>query len=296
MKRFFIKMKRFFRFLFSRLFLLNFLIALLISVVIFLVVTQFLKIYTDHGKSYSVPNLIGLQEAEVKDLLNQLDLRYVIVDSLFSSDVALGSVAEQYPLPDFHVKTGRTIYLVKNSEMPEMIPLPNVKDISLRGAKSTLEAYGFTIGKLEYIPDIGVNVVLRVKSKGELLQPGDELLKGAELDLVLGQGLSDEKTFVPNIKGLSINAATTLLNEKFLNVGAMIYGDDVENLKDSMDAKIYRQYPAFDTVRNMNLGTSVDLWLSSDTSLIPNYVPDSVLIDSLYHSNDTLPEIIENED
>jgi beta-lactam-binding protein with PASTA domain len=289
-------MKRFFRFLISRLFLLNFLLAILISVVIFLGVTQFLKIYTDHGKSYSVPNLIGLQEPEVKDLLSQLDLRYIIVDSLYTDEVALGAVAEQFPKPDFHVKTGRTIYLIKNSEMPEMVPLPNVKDISFRRAKSTLEAYGFTIGKLEYIPDIGVNVVLRVKSNGELLKPGDELLKGAELDLVLGQGLSDEKTFVPNVEGLSVNAATTLLNEKFLNVGAVIYAEDVENLKDSMDAKIYRQYPAFDTVRNMNLGASVDLWLSSDTSLIPTYVPDSVLMDSLYRVNDTLPEMINDED
>ena len=289
-------MKRFFRFIVSRLFLLNFLLALLIYAVIFLGVTQFLKIYTDHGKSYSVPNLIGLKEAEVKDLLNQLDLRYVVLDSMFTDEVALGAVAEQYPRPDFHVKTGRTIYLVKNSEIPETVALPNVKDLSLRRAKSTLEAYGFVIGKLEYIPDIGVNVVLRVKSDGNLLHPGDELLKGAELDLVLGQGLSDEKTFVPNVKGLPINAATTLLNEKFLNVGAVMYAEDVENLKDSMDAKIYRQYPAFDTVRNMNLGASVDLWLSSDTSLIPTYVPDSVLMDSLYRMNDTLPELLKDED
>lgn len=289
-------MKGFFRFIISRLFLVNFLIAILVSVVIFLGVTQFLKGYTDHGKSCTVPDLIGLQESEVKDLLNQQGLKYMIVDSVFSDQVALGAVAEQYPRAEFRVKEGRTIYLVKNSEMPEMVSLPNVKDISLRRAKSTLEAYGFQIGKLEYIPDIGINVVLRIKANGNLVNPGDELLKGTTLDLVLGQGLSDDKTFVPNVEGLSVNAATSLLNEKFLNVGAVIYDEAVESAEDSAMAKIYKQYPTFDTVKNMNLGASVDLWLSSDTSLIPNYVPDSVLIDSLYRDIDTLPENLNNDD
>ena len=219
-----------------------------------------------------------------------------MVDSVYTEKVDLGAVAEQYPRPDSKVKSGRTIYLVKNAELPEMVPMPQIKDLSLRRAKSTLEAYGFVLGKLEYIPDIGVNVVLRVKCQGELVESGDELLKGSVVDLVLGQGLSDDKTSVPNVEGLSVDAATSLLNDKFLNVGAVIYSESVKNAEDSMNAKIYKQYPSFDTVRNVNLGFSVDLWLTNDTGLIPTFVPDSVLVDSLNNQADDLPENPDDND
>jgi beta-lactam-binding protein with PASTA domain len=189
------------------------------------------------------------------------------------------------------VKIGRTLYLVKNSEMPEMVPMPKLLDLSLRRARSTIEAYGLVVGKLDYIPDIGVNVVLRIKVNGELIDAGNEIVKGSVVDLVLGQGLSDDKTHVPNVEGLSINSATTLLNDKFLNVGAVMYDDSVLNLKDSTIAKIFKQYPAFDTINNVNLGFSVDLWLTSDSLKIPTYTPDSILIDSLVYLRDSLMEI-----
>src|SRR6056297_2699038 len=156
-------MKKFFRFLISRLFLLNLLLAIAILVVLVLGTMQFLRAYTDHGEAYTVPDLIGLHEAEVRDICKQTDMAYEITDSMFSDNVALGAMAEQFPKAGSKVKKGRTIYLVKNAEMPEMVVLPDVVNVSLRQARSTLEAYGFDIGKLEYIPDIGENVVLRLK-------------------------------------------------------------------------------------------------------------------------------------
>ncbi|MFO7879633.1 MAG: PASTA domain-containing protein [Bacteroidota bacterium] len=274
-------MKKFFRFLISRLFLVNLLLAIVIVIVLVFGALQFLRIYTDHGESHTVPDLIGLKKAEVQDICNQQNMEFEITDSTFADDVPLGAIAEQYPRPGTKVKEGRTIYLVKNAEMPEMVVLPDILNISLRQARSTLEAYGFAIGKLEYIPDIGKNVVLRMKVRGEIVKAGKEIFKGDTIDLVLGQGLSDEKTYVPNVEGVALDAATNILNDKYLNVGAVMYDETVENEKDSVEAKIYKQYPAFDTINNVNMGTSVDLWLSTDSTKIPEFVPDSVLMDSV---------------
>ncbi len=273
-------MKKFFRFLISRLFLLNLLLAIAILVVLVLGTMQFLRAYTDHGEAYTVPDLIGLHEAEVRDICKQTDMAYEITDSMFSDNVALGAMAEQFPKAGSKVKKGRTIYLVKNAEMPEMVVLPDVVNVSLRQARSTLEAYGFDIGKLEYIPDIGENVVLRLKVNGEIVKPGKKILKGETVDLVLGKGLSDEKTYVPNVEGISVDAATSILNEKYLNIGAIMYDESVKDAKDSAEAKIYKQYPAFDTVNNVNLGAFVDVWLTVDSTKIPEFIPDSVLMDS----------------
>ncbi len=211
-------MKRFFKFIFSRLLWVNLLLAVLITLIIILAANIFLHRYTEHGKSCVVPDLVGMKESEVKDVLSQLNLNYVIVDSIHTENVELGAIAEQVPHANFNVKNRRTIYLVKNADLPEMVKIPNIKEITLRRAKSTLEAYGFELGKLEYVPDVGVNVVLRIKHNGSIIEPGNELLKGSVVDLVLGQGLSDDKTHVPNVEGLAINAAVSLLNDKFLRL------------------------------------------------------------------------------
>jgi beta-lactam-binding protein with PASTA domain len=274
-------MKKFFRFISSKLFLYNFLMALLIVIVLFAGVWLFLRVYTDHGEALTVPDLVGLHEAEVKDICDQQGLRYEIMDSIYSDKVELGAIAEQIPRAGSQVKSRRRIYLINNSEQPETVPLPDIYDISFRQARSILEAYGLQPGRLEYIPDIGKNVVLRMKINGEIVKPGIEVLKGDTVDLVLGQGLSDDKTYVPNVEGLTLDAATTVLNDRFLNVGAVLYDETMNSEKDSLSAKIFKQYPPFDTINHVNLGTFVDVWLSTDSMKIPEYVPDSVLLDSI---------------
>ncbi|MEA3447601.1 MAG: PASTA domain-containing protein [Bacteroidota bacterium] len=274
-------MKKFFRFIVSKLFLYNFLLVLLIVAVLFTGVWVFLRVYTDHGEVLTVPALVGLHEAEVKDICSQKGLRYEIMDSVYSDDVELGAIAEQNPRAGSKVKFRRRIYLIKNAEQPETVPLPDIYDISFRQARSILEAYGLQPGRLEYIPDIGKNVVLRMKINGEIVKAGIEVLKGDTVDLVLGQGLSDDKTYVPNVEGLTIDAATTVLNDRFLNVGAVLYDESVSSKKDTLSSKIFKQYPPFDTINHVNLGTFVDVWLSTDTMKIPEYVPDSVLLDSI---------------
>ncbi|MGM0649357.1 MAG: PASTA domain-containing protein [Bacteroidota bacterium] len=280
-------MKKFLRFIRSRLFLFNFSLALLIIAVLIVGVNVFLRIYTSHGEAMTVPDFVGLHKAEVKDICQQKNLEFEIMDSIYADNVELGAIADQHPHPGSKVKSGRTIYLIKNAEQPEMVPLPDVLDVSFRQARSVLKAYGLHPGRLEYIPDIGKNVVLRMKVDGDIVKPGKEILKGDTVDIVLGQGLSDDKTYVPNVEGLTLDAATTVLNDRFLNVGAVLYDETVKTEKDSLKSKIFKQYPPFNTVNHVNLGTFVDVWLSKDSTKIPEYVPDSVLFDLL--QTDTLP-------
>ncbi|MFW5805068.1 MAG: PASTA domain-containing protein [Bacteroidales bacterium] len=292
-------MKKFFRFIISKLFLYNFLLAVFIAAVLVGGVWILLRIYTDHGEALTVPDIVGLHEAEAKDICNQKGLRYEIMDSIYSDEVELGAIAEQHPPAGSKVKSRRRIYLIKNAEQPETVPLPDIYDVSFRQARSILEAYGLQPGRLEYIPDIGKNVVLRMKVNGEIVKPGKSILKGDTVDLVLGQGLSDDKTYVPNVEGLTLDAATTILNDRFLNVGAVLYDQTVKTEKDSLQAKIFKQYPPFYTINHVNLGTFVDVWLSTDTMKIPEYVPDSVLMDSVTPDslkNDSLMNMLEYDE
>ena len=51
-----------------------------------------------------------------------------------------------------------------------------------------LKSSGFEIGRILFIPDIGRNVVRRLKSNGKTLKEGDKLDKHSIIDVVLGNG------------------------------------------------------------------------------------------------------------
>lgn len=274
-------MKIFFRFIFSRLFLLNLLLAIGITLVLIFGVTRFLRIYTHHGDTYTVPDFKGKSIDEVKHECQERGFRFHLLDSGYYENLPPGAVADQFPKAGLQVKENRRIYLIKNAENAEKVIIPNVIGVSLRQARSELETYNLEVGRLEYVPDIATNVVIRLTHNGEKIQPGTEVETASVIDIVLGQGLSDEKTYVPNLLGLGIDKAGECLNNRFLNLGASLYDATVNNEEDSLNAKIYKQYPAFDTIQEVNLGTYVDVWLTADSTKIPEYIPDSVLIDTI---------------
>ena len=59
-----------------------------------------------------------------------------------------------------------------------------------------------------------------------------------------------------------------LLIDLFLNTGAVNYDKTVKNKNDSIKAKVYRQSPSASTINEVNLGYNVDIWLTTDQSLL----------------------------
>ncbi len=179
---------------------------------------------------------------------------------------------DQNPPPELQVKKGRTIFLTINAIIPEMTRMPDVVGISLRQARAIIETAGLKIGRLSYVPDIAVNNVLQQKYKGDVIEEGDSIPKGAVIDLVLGRGLSDDKTAAPDLIGLHLNTAIDKITVRYLNLGAIIYDGTVETQEDSLDAFIWKQRPVFDSESLLNLGSAVDIWLTVDSTKLPDFV------------------------
>jgi len=108
-----------------------------------------------------------------------------------------------------------------------------------------------------------------------VINEGTEITKGAVIDLVLGMGLSKETTRVPDLVGVTIEEATMVIADYYLNIGAITYDESMENEEDSALAFIWRQYPEFDEFKRLNMGMEVDIWLTIDSTLLPQ--PDSTL-------------------
>ena len=66
--------------------------------------------------------------------------------------------------------------------------VPDLKERTFRQAKPTLEAIGFTVGKVTYVDNIGKDMVLKMTFEGKEIKPGDMLPKTSKIDLVLGNG------------------------------------------------------------------------------------------------------------
>ncbi len=264
----------FFKFLFSRIFFKSLLLAVLIFAVIIISSLIWLRIYTHHAQSLTVPDFTGLYPDEVNIVASSKNLRIEVADSSFSDDLPKGTVIRQNPLPGSKVKENRRIYLTMNAINPEMVIMPNVTGVSLRQAKAILETHGLFVGKISYKPDIAVNNVLEQKMNDTLVTPGYMVIKGSHVNLLLGKGLSEEKTQVPDLTGMNFESAKGLLIDRYLNTGAIIYDNTVKTADDSIVAFIWRQRPDFTEGNKLNLGANVDIWLSTDSTRLP--VPEEL--------------------
>lgn len=261
-------MKKFFGFLKSKLFLLNLLAAFIVLLLIFVFLNIYLKSYTNHGESITTPILIGLDIDEAITIIEDNGFNYEIIDTIFDGDFAKNAIVEQNPKAESLVKKGRKIYLIVNSTEDEMISMPQLVGLSIRQVNSTIETYGLTVGKLKYVPDVAVNVVIKQFYKGNEINAGTKVKKGSEIDLILGLGISDNTTSIPRLLGLSYKDASNKLLDLYLNTGVVIYDESVKTRKDSINAKVYKQYPKNDTINKINLGYTVDIWLSADKDLL----------------------------
>jgi beta-lactam-binding protein with PASTA domain len=177
------------KYLTSRVFFGQFLAALAIIAVLGYLFMHWLTFTTDHGHEIAVPNLSKLTEEQVEDKLDELDLDYVLLDSVdFRGDYPAFTVVEQDPLPGTKVKVGRKVYIKINASGYSSVKLPDLIDKTYREAVPTLKAIGLEEGTIMYEPSLGKDMVLAMRYKGRNLKPGERVMKSSKIDLVLGDG------------------------------------------------------------------------------------------------------------
>lgn len=247
---------KFWKFIKSKQFWINFGMMLGITFILLFIVYQSLNIYTRHGTSIDVPDFTGLSVEELEDVSNKHDFEFIIVDSIYNPEKVKGTVISQNPLPGASVKKGRKIYITIIAYTPEMVEMPNLKDLTSRQATAMLETYGLKIGKIRYVPDVG-KTVLEQRYNGRVISPGDKIEKASSIDLTIGKGESHDKAFVPDLIGLSRENARIAINEAGLNVGAEIF----DNKNDTINVIVYKQIPSFSRNSETPLGSDVDIWM-----------------------------------
>lgn len=182
----------FFQYIKSREFLNTVLIMLVITLAVLFGAGIGLGFYTHHNQKIQVPDLQKKSIAEAENILEDIDLNLVVIDSSeFNPDFPPQSVMEQDPEAGSYVKVNRKIYLTLNPSNFLKVEVPKVLDQTKRQVVTRLKSAGFQIGKDIKIPDIGKDVVRRMEYLGRPINPGDYLPKNSVIDLVVGDGLEE---------------------------------------------------------------------------------------------------------
>ena len=184
----------FIKYIFSKYFFKQLLKSIVLTLFFVLVLYFYLNITTNHNKYINVPELNGITFVESIKILEENNLSYVVLDSaLYNPEYPKFSILEQLPLSNSQVKKNRKIYLTLNPINYGKVLVPNIIQTTRRSANSSLLASGLEIGEISYENNIGKDMVLEILFNGNNINSGDMVPKKSKIDLVLGNGLIQEK-------------------------------------------------------------------------------------------------------
>ncbi len=162
-------------------------LAIFITVVL-VGVSIYLRIYTRHGQTILTPEFRGMTLEQAEKIAHQKHLNLVVIDSIYEGVGQPGTIVDQTPPTNFHVKKGRSIFVTIKALTPKLIAVPDVTQNSLIQADYDLRRVGFKLGKIKYETSYNFdNLVLAMLYNGDTLKPGTKLPIGSKIDLIVAK-------------------------------------------------------------------------------------------------------------
>ena len=205
------------KFLFSNVYLWKGLgtFAFIFGIVFVLVNFVLMPLYTRHGVSVTVPDVLDISYDAAASSLEEVGLRPEEIQ-LRKPNLPRNVVIDQNPSPDSRVKPGRRIYLTVNSGDTTTVLVPKVEGFSVREARNRIMIQGLAVLDVleDSMPSLHANTITRQSpTAGERVPPG------TEVTLWFSTGLGDRQVLVPNVSGMEIRQAqTSLLGKRLRSV------------------------------------------------------------------------------
>ena len=247
-----------FRFLKDKWFYISLAIMALLIVGTFEFTFGYLGKFTRHGEEIVVPDMVGMKYDDVLEQYND-EFNFLLLDSVYVKDFPEGAVYQQNPNSGAKVKKGRNVYIIRTSIAPEIVTMPNLRNLSLRQAMVLLNSVGLKVDKLVFVDYFARNAVVEQKIKDQVVEPKDDVVKGTAVTLVVGYGNGDRGTNLPDLIGVNIEDVKNQINNASLNIGTEIFIDDDEK------ANLYvsRMDPVYSIDTKVPLGSTVNVWYKS---------------------------------
>ena len=238
----------------------------LLGILLLIAVSGWLNSYTHHDSAIQVPRLTDLTMEQAVPLLEELGLRYEIVDSMHVSGKPAGVILEQKPNARARVKINRIVFITLNKAIEESMAVPYVKDFSQRQAIASLEGAGFVVREIRFVPSEFRNLVIDLRHDGESVEAGTTLPVGTSLSLVVGQGRSGGKVRVPELTALPLDSVILIARQSSLNIGEVIYDVTPQNDQQASSFFVYRHEPVEGDY--LPAGSRIKVWMTQDSNLL----------------------------
>lgn len=181
-------MNNFFVKLIKNPYVLNLLLAVVVACGLVYGTLKWLDKYTRHNEAVVVPDVKGLRVEEAAEFFKNNNLRFNVIDSVFSKDVEPGAIVELVPSAGSKVKEGRIVFITVNALTSQMATIPEVEDLSFRQAYALLKARGFEKVEIEYVPGDFKDLAVSVDLRGRTLTKGEHVPLSAPLVLKVSSG------------------------------------------------------------------------------------------------------------
>ena len=231
------KLKRSFRF--------NLLVVLVLFFVAYILFFSSLRCLTHHGEEVKVPNVTGQPLEAAAKILQEMGFELQI-DSTYEPSIKAMTVLKQVPDSNSVVKRSRIILLTVNKATPSMAPMPNLINLSLRGAMMMLKNNKLILGDTTHRHDIS-GAVLAQMYNGKEISAGQMVPQGSRIGLVLGDQMNNPDIPVPDVMGISLEQARFILEGNALGYSVITSG----TITDSSSAIVVKQVPMASNDPNM---------------------------------------------
>lgn len=186
----------------------------------------------DRERYVAIPDLRGKQVAEVRRILDRLDLRVEVGDSLTHPEVAAGAVLAHVPLAGHEVRPGTEVRVTLSAGRARA-RVPDVSALSGKQAEEVLTRAGFRVATSEQSD---------MRAAGRIVElvpaPGTVVEMPAALRLVVSTG--PPRVAVPDLAGMDEQEAREALDDARLRLGQVGY----DPLAFRAYGRIFAQRPA----------------------------------------------------
>src|ERR1700736_4135758 len=163
----------------------------------------------------TVPNVEGRAQDAATTAITAAKLTVGTVTQQTSKTVATGKVISQDPASGNSVAQGSPVNLVISSG-PQMVTVPNVEGLAQDAATTAITAAKLTVGTV-------TQQISKTVATGEEISQdpvsGNSVAQGSQVNLVISSG--PQMVIVPNVEGLTQDAATTAITAAKLMVGTV---------------------------------------------------------------------------
>ncbi|RHU22277.1 MULTISPECIES: PASTA domain-containing protein [Parabacteroides] len=207
-------MNNFFVKLIKNPYVLNLLLAVVVTCGLIYGTLKWLDKYTRHNEAVVVPDVKGLKMEEAAEFFKNNNLRYNVIDSVFSKEVEPGAIVELVPAAGSKVKEGRIVFITVNALTSQMATIPEVEDLSFRQAYALLRARGFESVEIEYVAGDFKDLAVSVELRGKTLEKGEHVPLTAPLVLKVSSGDPNFSADSLSLDSLSVMPVESLDSEE----------------------------------------------------------------------------------